>query len=542
MTVTDRASTPPSTGATPVVPVPPVLTPDHPAEREDTGVTLRRAFAAGASLTVLVLLVAIIAGSVSLARLTEARQALLDEIGPAVRANQSLEIALLNQETGIRGYALTRNAEFLAPYRDSLADEAAAIAVLRDYLGGRPEVAQVDERGAGGAGLAQRVRRTRDRRRVRRSRPDDRQDAVRRDPRSAGRPLRSPRHGAGVRPGRAQQRGRRAAVGRDLHRRGDRRLPRRRGVGPAPRGPRTGRGARRPGARRGVGRRAPGGPGQRAPGDRRARCGRRRDAGAHLQRGRPAPAGQPAARRPGPRPGTVQPRPRAVRLRREPRPAGAAAQGLQLLPAPAAALRRAARRAGRPVHRLRRRRRAAHAAPDQRPARLLPRRPHDVRFRHGGPARDRPGRGGAGGDDACRAGRRDRPRRPAPRAGRPGAAAPAAAQPVRQRAQVPPPRHRPGGAGGRAARRRVLGDRRVGQRHRRRARVRGEDLRHLPAAARPRGLRRHGDRAGAGQEDRRVPRWSGLARHRPPRRARHGHQVHSPGGCRADPGGSEEQP
>ena len=145
MTVTDRASTPPSTGATPVVPVPPVLTPDHPTEREDTGVTLRRAFAAGASLTVLVLLVAIIAGSVSLTRLSEARQALLDEIGPAVRANQSLEIALLNQETGIRGYALTRNTEFLTPYRDSLADEAAAIAALRDYLSGRPEVAQVDE-------------------------------------------------------------------------------------------------------------------------------------------------------------------------------------------------------------------------------------------------------------------------------------------------------------------------------------------------------------------------------------------------------------
>ena len=39
------------------------------------------------------------------------------------------------------------------------------------------------------------------------------------------------------------------------------------------------------------------------------------------------------------------------------------------------------------------------------------------------------------------------------------------------------------------------------------------------------------------QEDRRVPRGPGLARHRPPRRARHGHPVHSPGGCRADPGG-----
>jgi len=145
MTVTDRVSTPPSTGATPVVPVPPVLAPDHPAEREDAGVTLRQAFAAGASLTVLVLLVAIIAGSVSLSRLTEARETLLDGVGPAVRANQSLEVALLNQETGVRGYALTRNAEFLAPYRDSLADEAAALATLRGYFGDRPEVAQVDE-------------------------------------------------------------------------------------------------------------------------------------------------------------------------------------------------------------------------------------------------------------------------------------------------------------------------------------------------------------------------------------------------------------
>jgi signal transduction histidine kinase len=145
MTVTDRASTPPSTGATPVVPVPPVLTPDHPAEREDTGVTLRQAFATGASLTVLVLLVAIIAGSVSLARLGEARETLLDETGPAVRANQRLEVALLNQETGIRGYALTSNAEFLVPYREGVADEAAALGVLHTYLDSRPEGAQLDD-------------------------------------------------------------------------------------------------------------------------------------------------------------------------------------------------------------------------------------------------------------------------------------------------------------------------------------------------------------------------------------------------------------
>ena len=144
MTVTDRASTPTSTGAIPVVPLPPMVTPRHRSERA-AGQTLRRTFAAGASLTALLLVVAIIAGAVSLGRLTEARETLLDGIGPAVRANQSLEVALLNQETGIRGYALTRNADFLTPYRDGLAGEAAALAVLRNHLAGRAEAVQVDD-------------------------------------------------------------------------------------------------------------------------------------------------------------------------------------------------------------------------------------------------------------------------------------------------------------------------------------------------------------------------------------------------------------
>ncbi|HEX5812908.1 MAG TPA: ATP-binding protein, partial [Pseudonocardia sp.] len=78
-------------------------------------------------------------------RLTEAREALLDQIGPAVRAAQNLEVALLNQETGIRGYALIGNAEFLVPYRDGLADETTALVVLRTYVGGRPEGAQLDD-------------------------------------------------------------------------------------------------------------------------------------------------------------------------------------------------------------------------------------------------------------------------------------------------------------------------------------------------------------------------------------------------------------
>ena len=90
-----------------------------------------------------------------------------------------------------------------------------------------------------------------------------------------------------------------------------------------------------------------------------------------------AATGRP--RPPGRRPRPVERRPRAVRLRRLARPAGAAAQGVELLPAAAEALRRPARRAGRRVHPLRRRRRQAHAGPDQRPAVVLAGRPHERR-------------------------------------------------------------------------------------------------------------------------------------------------------------------
>jgi signal transduction histidine kinase len=150
MTITDRPATPSSTGALPLIAVPtaPMVDAEHRAGRDDQDGdirTLRRMFAAGASLTVLIMIVAIVAGAVSLSRLTEARERLLDDIGPAVRADQSLEVALLNQETGVRGFALTRNPEFLSPYSENLTDETAALGVLRDYLRGRPEAGLVDD-------------------------------------------------------------------------------------------------------------------------------------------------------------------------------------------------------------------------------------------------------------------------------------------------------------------------------------------------------------------------------------------------------------
>jgi signal transduction histidine kinase len=122
-------------------PQPTVLQPERLAGSRGHRWTLRRMFALGASLTALIMAIAIIAGAVTLGRLTEARTALLDDIGPAVRANQDLSLALVNQETGVRGFALTGDDSYLGPYRDGVAAEAAALVVLGDHLAAQPDTA-----------------------------------------------------------------------------------------------------------------------------------------------------------------------------------------------------------------------------------------------------------------------------------------------------------------------------------------------------------------------------------------------------------------
>ena len=228
-----------------------------------------------------------------------------------------------------------------------------------------------------------------------------------------------------------------------------------------------------------------------------------------------------AARRADRRVAALQRRTRAVRLRGIPRPAGTAAQGRVVLPAAREALRRQTRRARRRVHRLRRRRRQAHAGADQRPAHLLPGRPAQ-RHRDRGRPRQRAGR---------RAGQPRRPPieesgaeivRPGSRCRtidrRPDAAGDAVAEPDRQRGEVPPRRTSRRGSSSSASpdrRRRLC----TGCSRCRTTgsgsppefvdkvfvifqRLHGRDA-----------YTRHGHRAGAVQEDRRIPRRRHLDRH-----------------------------
>jgi signal transduction histidine kinase len=81
---------------------------------------------------------AVAAGAIALVRLTDARNRVVNVIDPAALQAQLLDNALVNQETGIRGYALSAQRSFLAPYTQGVAAEASAIAALRSVVGQLP--------------------------------------------------------------------------------------------------------------------------------------------------------------------------------------------------------------------------------------------------------------------------------------------------------------------------------------------------------------------------------------------------------------------
>ncbi len=81
----------------------------------------------------LLLLLAVVGIGLALlanAQLGRNRRLLLDQVEPALRAALTLESALVNQETGVRGYALTGQRQFLEPYDGGLKSEALAYAHL----------------------------------------------------------------------------------------------------------------------------------------------------------------------------------------------------------------------------------------------------------------------------------------------------------------------------------------------------------------------------------------------------------------------------
>jgi signal transduction histidine kinase len=103
------------------------------------GLGIRGSFyAAIGTMTVLVLLFSVI-GGVLLERSSQAFDTLVDRIGPANTALVDMEDALVDEETGVRGYLLTRQSDFLQPYSQGEAQETTDLAQIKTLLAGRPK-------------------------------------------------------------------------------------------------------------------------------------------------------------------------------------------------------------------------------------------------------------------------------------------------------------------------------------------------------------------------------------------------------------------
>ena len=74
-------------------------------------------------------------GAVAINRLSDDRVRLADQLDPAAVQTLRLSNALINQETGVRGFALAGQEDFLQPYTQGRADEIDAVAQLRRLLG-----------------------------------------------------------------------------------------------------------------------------------------------------------------------------------------------------------------------------------------------------------------------------------------------------------------------------------------------------------------------------------------------------------------------
>jgi signal transduction histidine kinase len=95
---------------------------------------LSRIIAGAVLLMTLFCVAAVAVGAVALTHLHDERNRVETVIDPASLAAQQLYSALVNQETGVRGYALSGQPGFLAPYNQGLTDQAASVSQLRQLL------------------------------------------------------------------------------------------------------------------------------------------------------------------------------------------------------------------------------------------------------------------------------------------------------------------------------------------------------------------------------------------------------------------------
>jgi signal transduction histidine kinase len=86
------------------------------------------------------LLIGVTATVVSVVKLNEASDTIVDRIAPARLAASRLATAYVDQESAVRGYLLTRQEPFLEPYEEGKREEADSLAALRQHLADYPDL------------------------------------------------------------------------------------------------------------------------------------------------------------------------------------------------------------------------------------------------------------------------------------------------------------------------------------------------------------------------------------------------------------------
>ena len=104
------------------------------APRSGSRFRVRQWFAIASVLLGVVTLAGAVAGTLALVRLAEKRNLVVDRLDPASNAALRLSNALINEETGVRGYVLAGEEEFLGPYRSGRVEELRAVSDLRGLV------------------------------------------------------------------------------------------------------------------------------------------------------------------------------------------------------------------------------------------------------------------------------------------------------------------------------------------------------------------------------------------------------------------------
>ncbi|MDQ0785129.1 ATP-binding protein [Streptomyces sp. B3I8] len=113
-----------------------------------SGWTTRRWLRVGVGATLAVLAVLGGLGTWSMSRASDLTGQVVDTDSPALISAVRLEAALVNQETGVRGYGLAGQRDFLAPYNEGVTDEKDALRrlrpLIRDDASARKDLAEVE--------------------------------------------------------------------------------------------------------------------------------------------------------------------------------------------------------------------------------------------------------------------------------------------------------------------------------------------------------------------------------------------------------------